>query len=1172
MPISYANPTSGPSAGGIGWFNFGALTLNPGDSLTGLTGTLSNGVIVTFDIAMTTVTGQALSFVASTIPTYPGAYFGSIIYTTIAGNVALYNSPGPVPTVSAFTLSNIVLTNPDSTPVNNYSVILADAESTGPSEGLRFITNGGVWQQLAGNTPPILTGLGTQIATITGTTGFPQYAHVLYSQSPTSVVVDVTTGINNREAFAIGFATTRVRLQKNIAGRIDPTDQFVLDINGTPAATATTAGSTQGLQSQIASTFATALTPYTFNESMAPGSASLLSQYTQMVSAANATPAGSIPPTGNLPITFTPILGDDVTYTILNVAPQVFTKTVDKAFADLGDVLTYTIRVDNPNNFALTNVLVTDATPAGTTYLGNIIASTAYTGTDLATGITLTSIPANGFATISWLVQVNSTVGIPNPIPNVANIDVPGGTSGPSNIVTTQVNTAFVSMNKVADKVFARTGDIITYTIMLNNAGNVPANNIVITDVIPAGTSYVAGSLTGATGTPPTLTLTGSIPAGGNATVTFQVLVGDTIPNPNPIVNTATSAFTYTVDPNQPNGVNGDATSNAVSTQINAADVTTVKTVTPSYADFGTILTYTLLLTNNGNVDANNVVITDAVPAGTTFVPGSVVGATGTPPTLTLAAPIVAGGNATVTFQVQVDDAFPVPNPIPNSAAVDFTFTLDPANPNGASGTSTSDTVTTPVNHVSLLMNKTADKIFADINDVITYTITLQNTGNTTANNVVVTDVIPTGTTFIAGSLFGATGTPPTFALLNSIAAGGIATISFQVQVGDSVPVVNPLANTATSAYTYTVDPNVPDGANGTDASNTATTQVNTADVVATKTVDKAFADVGDTLTYTITLQNNGNVVASNVIINDPIPAGTTFIAGSVVGATGTPPTLTLTGPIPAGGSVVVSYQVKVANTVPNTNPVDNTASATFVYTVDPTNPNGATGTTDDTTASTQVNNANLSVIKSADKEISFLGDIITYQLAVKNSGNVTANNVVLTDLLPAGLSLVPGSLVVSVPYTGTLATGLQITSGIAANQTVSITFKAHVDSMPLPNPIENVASASYTYTVDPADPNGVSATANSNPIQTVIFRFNYTQQINDLIESVAFEQAALAAIANAEGAKIQKIVAMGGVSAHDMLCINKSVADMLASITLLESILKQKLGTVDCQINGTTC
>lgn len=43
MAFSYANPGSGPSAGGIGWFNFGNISIAPGQTLLGLTGTLNDG-------------------------------------------------------------------------------------------------------------------------------------------------------------------------------------------------------------------------------------------------------------------------------------------------------------------------------------------------------------------------------------------------------------------------------------------------------------------------------------------------------------------------------------------------------------------------------------------------------------------------------------------------------------------------------------------------------------------------------------------------------------------------------------------------------------------------------------------------------------------------------------------------------------------------------------------------------------------------------------------------------------------------------------------------------------------------------------------------------------------------------------------------------------------------
>ena len=87
-----------------------------------------------------------------------------------------------------------------------------------------------------------------------------------------------------------------------------------------------------------------------------------------------------------------------------------------------------------------------------------------------------------------------------------------------------------------------------------------------------------------------------------------------------------------------------------------------------------------------------------------------------------------------------------------------------------------------------------------------------------------------------------------------------------------------------------------------------------------------------------------------------------------------------------------------------------------------------------------------------------------------------------------------------------------------------------------------------------------------------------YDQQINDIIQSVALQETALANIQNAEGSKIQKFVSMNTVSAATLLCLNKSVQEMLEVIAMLEAVLKQKLkivlcGSEDqcdlCQMNG---
>lgn len=68
-----------------------------------------------------------------------------------------------------------------------------------------------------------------------------------------------------------------------------------------------------------------------------------------------------------------------------------------------------------------------------------------------------------------------------------------------------------------------------------------------------------------------------------------------------------------------------------------------------------------------------------------------------------------------------------------------------------------------------------------------------------------------------------------------------------------------------------------------------------------------------------------------------------------------------------------------------------------------------------------------------------------------------------------------------------------------------------------------------------------------------------FDQAVTDIIESVALEQAALSHILNAEGEKLQKVIAMSA-DAHDLLCVNKSVARMVSTITRLEVVLEAKL------------
>ena len=73
-------------------------------------------------------------------------------------------------------------------------------------------------------------------------------------------------------------------------------------------------------------------------------------------------------------------------------------------------------------------------------------------------------------------------------------------------------------------------------------------------------------------------------------------------------------------------------------------------------------------------------------------------------------------------------------------------------------------------------------------------------------------------------------------------------------------------------------------------------------------------------------------------------------------------------------------------------------------------------------------------------------------------------------------------------------------------------------------------------------------------------------QAITDLIQSVALQEAALAHIMNAEGEKMQKIIAIDDVNVDELMELNKSVTQMISAISRLEMLFTAKLELFNCE------
>src|SRR5439155_13751784 len=244
---------------------------------------------------------------------------------------------------------------------------------------------------------------------------------------------------------------------------------------------------------------------------------------------------------------------------------------------------------------------------------------------------------------------------------------------------------------------------------------------------------------------------------------------------------------------------------------------------------------------------------------------------------------------------------------------------------------------------------------------------------------------------------------------LGTIAAGGSRTILITATDASSTPDGSTISNTA-SASSSTTDP--------TSANNSATATTSVvarADLADLKVDNPDPVIAGNTLTYTLTVTNNGPSDAQSVSLSDALDShltGAKYCLGS-----GCTPSSTWTGSVSlgtlaAGASAIVIIQASVDPSTPSGYDIHNQASVSSST----TDPNTANNTASaDTTVQTQ---ADLQITKTDNPDPVTAGTDLTYTLTVHTAGPSDAQSVQATDAIP------PGTTFVSADHGGTLLAG----------------------------------------------------------------------------------------------------------------------------------------------------
>ena len=827
---------------------------------------------------------------------------------------------------------------------------------------------------------------------------------------------------------------------------------------------------------------------------------------------------------------------------------------VNKPLAKPGETLTYTVTLSGQPGQADQTVSLAAPIPAGATYVASSVTGGASHNSSSGkvewSGIVTASTGSVPSKVFTYQATVNGTATAGNV---VATAILTSGSDLNTASATTNIDTSFPTITNNVDRATAAAGETLEYTIVVSGVSGQRDASITLTDELPANVTYVASSATGGisyNSGSRTIQWSGTITAPGGSVpsniFTFRVTV-----NSGVTAGAVTNVASISDGTNVSSAAATTAIGSTPSSSLSATGPTISNAVNRTAASAGGELQYTVTIAGQPGMPDTSVVMTDTLPANVTYVASSVTGSGASYDSgsrqIRWSGTVTAGGGSlpskVITFKVTVNNGV-VAGTVGNVAVMSSGSNL------------TASRITTSVVEGLSSLSKSVSQESVRPGDTVQYTITLGGQASQSDTAISLLDTIPANADYVTGSVSGG-------ATYNSsqrriewsgtmTASGGSLpskVITFQVTLKSGVTTGN-LVNVA----------QISDGTNYRTTKIVSNLQTTLPTI--TKVADRSIATPGQTVEYTITLAGYSGMADTSVILTDPIPSNTTYVASSVTGGAtynSSSNRIEWSGVVtaPSGSlpSRVITFRVTVGSGVTCGN-ITNTATIT----------DGTSTTT--ASAVVAVDTAFPSFSKSANKTTVTVAED-TLQYTITMSGRTGACDVyaTLADAIPANTTYVAGSVTGGASYNsaaGRIDWAGYVTPPGGSLPSKIITFSVRINAGVTSASIVNTATltdGAATVTQTTTTPVSVSAPADTTA-PSIIGGPTATPSTNSAVISWSTNEASTSIV------QYGTTSALGTTSSDSTLVTSHSVtlSDLAHSTTYY-----YRVGSTDSGGNGPT-